>query len=84
MNSKQRRTLEAIFARPTLANIVWTDVENLFRALNANVSQGSGSRIRVELNGIRAIFHEPHPEKETAKGAVEAVRNFLTSAGVTP
>jgi hypothetical protein len=76
--------LEAIFARPTSATIVWADIEGLLRALGANVSQGRGSRVRVELNGIRAVFHEPHPEKETAKGAVEAVRDFLTAAGVTP
>jgi hypothetical protein len=38
----------------------------------------------VELNGVRAVFHEPHPEKEAAKGAVEAVRDFLIAAGVTP
>ena len=84
MNSKQRRTLEAVFARPTSATILWADIESLLRALSAKVSQGRGSRVRVELNGVRAIFHEPHPEKETAKGAVEAVRAFLEAAGVTP
>lgn len=84
MNCRQRRTLEAIFARPTLATVVWADVESLLRAIGASISQGKGLRVRVEFNGERAVFHEPHPEKEAAKGAVEAVRDFLAVAGVTP
>ena len=28
--------------------------------------------------------HEPHPEKETDKGAVKSVREFLIKAGVEP
>ncbi len=40
--------------------------------------------MRVKLNGIRAVFHEPHPEKETDKGAVKSVREFLIEAGIEP
>ncbi|WP_363318184.1 hypothetical protein [Nostoc sp. NMS4] len=31
---------------------------------------------------MRAIFHRPHPEKETDKGAVKSMRRFLTEAGI--
>jgi len=34
------------------------------------------------LNSERAVFHRPHPEKETDKGAVKAMRRFLENAGV--
>jgi HicA-like toxin of HicAB toxin-antitoxin system len=44
--------------------------------------QGRGSRIRMALNGVRAVFHRPHPQKETDKGAVVSMRHFLTEAGV--
>jgi hypothetical protein len=54
----------------------------LFVALGGEISEGSGSRVRVYLNGVRAVFHRPHPQKETDKGAVKSVRNFLESAGV--
>lgn len=84
MNRKHRNTLEAIFATPIRANILWKDVESLFLALGAEVSEGSGSRIRVALNDIRAVFHRPHPQKETNKGAVKSVRRFLQEAGITP
>lgn len=72
----------AIFPLPVRSDIKWHDIENLFKALGAKVSQGRGSRVRVLLNGVRAVFHELHPEKETDKGAVKAVREFLKNAGI--
>ena len=84
MNKKQRQTLTAIFASPVRSDIKWTDIETLFKALGADISQGKGSRVRISLNGIKAVFHEPHPEKETNKAAVKAVREFLTNAGIKP
>ncbi|RIK34438.1 MAG: hexulose-6-phosphate synthase [Chloroflexi bacterium] len=84
MNAKHRKTLEAIFARPERADIVWRDIETLFVALGGEVSEGSGSRVRVALLGIRAVFHRPHPQKEANKGAVKAVRRFLQEAGIEP
>ncbi len=82
MNRKQQRTISAIFNDPVRSNISWLDIEELFRALGAEVSEGSGSRVRVYLNGVRAVFHRPHPEKETDKGAVKSVRRFLQEAGI--
>ena len=82
MNNKQRQTLKAIFTSPVRSDIKWTDIENLFKALGAKVSQGKGSRVRVLLNGVKAVFHEAHPEKETDKGAVKAVKEFLEDAGI--
>jgi hypothetical protein len=84
LNNKQRKTLELIFTTPVPANIIWQDIENLFTALGAYISQGSGSRVGVKLNDVRGYFHKPHPEKETDKGAVKSVREFLTNAGIEP
>ena len=84
LNNKQRKTLEAIFAIPTPSNIVWKDIEKLLIALGANIIYGKGSRIGVKLKDVRAVFHEPHPQKETDKGAVKAVREFLIKAGIEP
>jgi hypothetical protein len=83
MNRKHQKTLAAIFADPVRANIRWDDVVGLFRTLGADVMQGSGSRVRVALNGRRATFHEPHPEKEIGKKTVADVREFLEDAGVS-
>ena len=61
---------------------MWLDVENLFVALGATITEGSGSRIRVKLNEMRAVSHRPHPEKAIDKGAVNSVKKFLENAGV--
>jgi len=84
VDRKHRKTLEAIFEKPERANIAWRDIEALFTALGAEVTEGSGSRVRVALKDVRAVFHRPHPRKETNKGAVKSVRRFLEAAGVEP
>ena len=84
MDSKHQKTLEAIFEKPERANILWRDIEALFIALGAEITDGNGSRRRVALKGVRAVFHRPHPRKETDKGAVKSVRRFLEAAGVKP
>lgn len=73
-----------VFAEPTPADLRWDEIEALLRAAGAEVGEGSGSRVRVALNGVRAVFHRPHPRPETKRGAVRAVRDFLAAAGVTP
>ncbi len=75
--------MERVFNDPIKSDIPWTDIEGLFRALGAEITEGSGSRVRIKLHGERAIFHRPHPEKTTDKGAVKAVRQFLTNVGVS-
>ncbi|MCL2070482.1 MAG: type II toxin-antitoxin system HicA family toxin [Treponema sp.] len=82
MNSKQKKTMELIYRNPIQADILWNDIEKLFTALGAKLSEGSGSRLRVKLNGVRAVFHRPHPQKTTDKGAINSVRKFLENAGV--
>jgi hypothetical protein len=84
MNKAQQATLIAIFARPTKADIRWAAIESLIRALGGEVTERAGSRVAARLNGVTAIFHRPHPRPETKKGAVDAVRQFLTNAGVKP
>jgi HicA toxin of bacterial toxin-antitoxin, len=84
MAKKHRSTLEAIFADPVRSNIAWRDIEAMLKAVGAEISEGEGSRVRIALNGVRAVFHRPHPQKETDKGAVRSMRRFLTEVGVTP
>ena len=74
--------MESIFKNPIQGNILWIDIERLLVALGAELSEGSGSRLRVKLNGVRAVFHRPHPRKTTDKGALNSLRRFLENAGV--
>jgi len=84
MNRKHKRTLEAIFKEPVQSGVPWKNIEALLNSLEAQISEGSGSRIRIALNGVRAVFHRPHPRKETDKGALCDMRRFLITAGVKP
>ena len=84
MNKKQKKTLEDIFKQPVQANIAWKDIENLFIAVDCEISEGSGSRVRVKKNNCRAVFHRPHPKPMTDKGAVVSVRKFLINIGIKP
>ena len=81
---KHRKTLLTIFEDPVRSNVKWTDIEKLLRALGAELSEGRGSRVRIYLNGVRAVFHRPHPEPETDKGALKSMRRLLTEAGIEP
>ncbi len=82
MNKKHRKTLEAIFDTPIRSDIEWKAIEALFKALGGEISEGSGSRVRIALNGVRAVFHRPHPKKETDKGVIKSVRRHLKEAEV--
>ena len=82
MNRKHKRTLEAIFKEPVQSGVHWKDIEALLKSLGGQISEGSGSRVRIALNGVRAVFHRPHPRKETDKGALCGVRRFLITAGI--
>jgi hypothetical protein len=84
MEPKHRRTLSAIFEEPVRSNIPWREIEAMLEAAGAEITEGNGSRVRIALNGVRAVFHRPHPQKETDKGAVKSMRRFLTEAGLTP
>jgi hypothetical protein len=82
--AKHEKTLQAVFDEPTRANIEWRDIESLLGSLGAQLTEGRGSRIRVILNGVKAVFHRPHPQKEADKGCVESLRRFLENAGFAP
>jgi hypothetical protein len=82
MNAKHKNTLKELFEEPPRSDIAWSDIEGLLKALGADISEGAGSRVRIALNGVRAVFHRPRPHKETDKGALKSMRRFLREAGV--
>jgi len=82
LNKKHQKTLNSIFENPIRSDVLWKDIENLLMALNAEISEGRGSRVRIYLNNVRAVFHRPHPGGETDKSALKSMRRFLIEAGV--
>jgi hypothetical protein len=84
MTAAQRKTLQAIFERPTRTDARWSKIEGLVRALGGEVTEGRGSRVRFRLGDRVATFHGPHPERVKGKATLVDVRRFLENAGVEP
>ena len=84
MNSRQGKSLQAVFADPVSRAIAWSDIEKLLVALGCKMIEGNGSRVRFEKNGMVETFHRPHPEKEAKRYQVRAAREFLMRMGVRP
>ena len=84
MNAKQRKTLLAIFARPTSAAIQFTDIESLIKGLGGSISEREGSRVKITLKSETWRCHRPHPGKEAKRYQVEEARELLERVEVKP
>ena len=84
VNTKQRKVLAAIFLKPTMASIVFSDIELLMKALGGMVLERAGSRVSVQLMGEEWRCHRPHPGKEAKRYQVEQARDLLDRVGVRP
>lgn len=84
VNSKQRKTLDAVFVKPTSKTMEWDAIESLLKAAGCVVLEGNGSRVRFVKGSHIAAFHRPHPAKEAKAYQVEQARDFLILIGVTP
>lgn len=84
MKTKHRKTLEAIFARPTHGGIVFSEIEALVVSLGGQVFEREGSRVKIELKGEQWRCHRPHPGKEARKYQVEEARELFERLGIRP
>jgi hypothetical protein len=75
MKRRHQRTLGLIFARPTSGNIPWRDVEALFLALGAEVSEREGSRIAVVLSGRSGFSTACIPRRTLTRAPRKAFAN---------
>jgi hypothetical protein len=84
MNSRQTKTLKAVFAEPTPANVAWADIESLLIAVGCVVTERKGSGVRFDHGEESAWFHRPHPGKEAKRYQVRDARELLSRIGVKP
>ncbi|MBI3156661.1 MAG: type II toxin-antitoxin system HicA family toxin [Burkholderiales bacterium] len=84
MNSKHKKTLAAIFAKPTASSVVFSDIESLVKALGGSVHEREGSRVKMVLGEHEWRCHRPHPGKEAKRYQVEEARELMERAGVRP
>jgi hypothetical protein len=84
VKTKHRKTLEAVFAQPTLANIAVADIESLVKALDGEVVEREGSRVVFDFGDAVFHMHRPHPGNTARKYQIEELRIFLTNRGIAP
>lgn len=84
MNSKQAKTLRAVFTSPIPGTLEWKSIESLLIAAGCNLIEGNGSRVRFEKDGMIESFHRPHPAKEAKQYQVRAAKAYLIRLGVHP
>jgi len=84
MKTRHKKALQLIFQRPASGSVRWADIEALFAALGAEITEAEGSRVCVRLFGDRRVFHRPHPSPDADKGAVASIRKWLEANGVRP
>ena len=85
MNSKLRRTFDAIFETPTRANIKFAHIEHLLVGLGGTLIESKGSAIRITFpDGVQFNAHRPHPRKEAKCFQVEDARLVIRLLGKEP
>jgi len=84
MNNKQKKTLQAVFSAPVPKGMPWADLESLLIAAGTTVTEGDGSRVKFDKDGITAAFHRPHKPKTARAYQITLAREFLESIGVKP
>ena len=84
MKAKHRKTLEAIYDKPTRGGIVFSEIDALIVGLGGEVREGDGSRVVFELKVSRKYLHRPHPGKEAKKYQVEELRDWFLQLEIKP
>lgn len=84
MNSRHRKTLDAVFRNPVPKTLEWKAIEALLVAAGCEVVEGAGSRVRFVKDDLVATFHRPHPAKEAKPYQVRDAKTFLEQIGVIP
>ena len=84
MKRKHAPTSKLIFVRPESDWVKWQDIETMFVALGAAVSERERSRIGTVLFGEVRVFHGLHLGPDTGKGAASSIRKWFESHEVRP
>jgi hypothetical protein len=84
MNSKQRKTLEAVFSRRIPKTLPWYDIESLLKAVGCELEEREGSAVVFDKAGKVFYAHRPHPQKEVFPYVIKEVRAYLERIGEKP
>jgi hypothetical protein len=82
--SKHQKSIERLCAKPTPADIKWSELKGVLEHLGYKMLKGSGSRRKFFHAGmdLLIICHEPHPSPDVDKGCVDDVYDHLKENGL--
>ena len=84
MKARQLKLLNKIFATPTSATLIWSDIEALLVSFGCEVDEKAGSAIKIFYRDELLFLHRPHPQKEAKRYQVREVKEFLSRIGIKP
>lgn len=77
-------TLNQLFKEPPPADMKWNKVKDLLVACHVDMHYGPGNGTLLRLNEVMTEIHAPEVGKSPRRGTIVKIRQFLSSAGVTP
>lgn len=78
VNARHRKTLSSIFVKPTLASVVFADIEALIKALGGSVSERAGSHAsRLNLRATSGAVIGRTLEKKQSDIRSKKLESFL-------
>ncbi len=81
MNSKHRKTLEAIMSKPTPKALPYRDVKSLLIGIGCDFEEREGSRVCFSMLPNAVSMHRPHPGKEIREYQIKEIKTFLQKTG---
>ena len=84
MNSKQRKTLEAIFSKRIPKTLPWDEMVSLLKGVGCKLKEREGSAVIFDKNGEIFHAHRPHPNKEVKGYVIKQLRIYLERIGEKP
>ena len=82
LSSRNRDTIEKIFAHPASRNVEWRQVVSLLEAIGAVTHEQNG-KLRVSLGPETEVFPRPHGKDVEVQTVVD-MRRMLKQAGFAP
>lgn len=77
-------TLNQLFKDPPPADMQWNKVKDLLDACHVDMHEAPGNGKLLRLNTITTEIHAPEVGKSPRRGTIVKIRQFLSSAGITP
>jgi hypothetical protein len=71
------KLLRALLENEVSPNIHWREIESLFLKLGGTIEPGSGSKVKMMLDGCIMNIHKPHGVSGIEAGRLKSISSFL-------